>query len=63
MVARIIFSVIANTLTAPIGALVAAVLYFTLRGDARRAGAARADVAVTPDTSATAPPPPPPPAQ
>lgn len=53
---RIVLQVLANTVTAPIGALVAGVLYFTLRGAATPAPDA------APEAPAT-PPPPPPPAQ
>jgi hypothetical protein len=71
---RIVFSAIASTLTAPIGALVASVLYFRLRGLEGAASApgpesaagepappAPAPSTATPPPPAATPPPPPPP--
>lgn len=60
---RIVFSALASTITAPISALVAAVLYFHLRtieGAAPAAPAAPAEPFA--DAGGTEPPPPPPPA-
>ncbi|HEX5713504.1 MAG TPA: hypothetical protein VFX85_09350 [Solirubrobacterales bacterium] len=60
---RIVFSALASTITAPISALVASVLYFRLReieGVAPAAPAAPAEPFV--DVGGTEPPPPPPPA-
>jgi hypothetical protein len=51
-VVRIVFSLIASTLTAPIGALVAAVIYFRLL-------AIKEGVGTAPATDSVAPPPPP----
>jgi hypothetical protein len=62
-VVRIVFSLIASTLTAPISALVAAVIYFRLLAIKQGAGSVPADPGPAPaDPGAPPPPPPPPPA-
>jgi hypothetical protein len=59
-VVRIVFSLIASTLTAPIGALVAAVIYFRLLAIKEGSGAAPADTATPlPPPPASSPRPPP----
>ena len=60
-VMRIVFSVISSTLTAPITALTAAVIYFRLRGTDDVAVAPEAQE-VPPPPAGEVPPPPPPPA-
>jgi hypothetical protein len=60
-VMRILFNIISSTLTAPITALTAAVIYFRLRGTGDVAAAPEAQQEAPPAAAGEVPPPPPPP--